>query len=199
AWVSGTVVDLPDAVGHPAFPSTMEALVGSRGTLLEAARAALEMPDVLAEARVERPRLAVPIIPTSVRTVPSASGALPKPAGGGDPREELEIACVIGRGGQALSILEASEAIFGYALVTATRLAPTIVTADELDRSNPRLVMTVEGEPFLEAAFDAARLAAIIARTSRDDDLQPGDLFVFHTEPAVVVGQRRRRVRSDSL
>ena len=31
AWVDGTVVDLPDAVGHPSFPTTMEALVEHNG------------------------------------------------------------------------------------------------------------------------------------------------------------------------
>ena len=46
AILEGEVVDLPDAVGHPAFPSTLESLVASsRGSILDAARAALERDD----------------------------------------------------------------------------------------------------------------------------------------------------------
>ena len=55
AILGGEVVDLPDAVGHPAFPTTLEGLVSSsRGTVMDAARAALErrtihIPDVRAD------------------------------------------------------------------------------------------------------------------------------------------------------
>jgi hypothetical protein len=43
AILDGRVVDLPDAVGHPAFPTTLEAFVqSSRGTVLDAARAAYD-------------------------------------------------------------------------------------------------------------------------------------------------------------
>jgi len=53
AWVHDAVVDLPDAVGHPAFPATMEALVTRhRGTALDAATAALANPSYVEEARV---------------------------------------------------------------------------------------------------------------------------------------------------
>ena len=52
AILEGEVVDLPDAVGHPAFPTTLEALVSSsRGTVLDAARAALARDDVWERAR----------------------------------------------------------------------------------------------------------------------------------------------------
>jgi 2-keto-4-pentenoate hydratase/2-oxohepta-3-ene-1,7-dioic acid hydratase in catechol pathway len=61
------VIDLPDAVGHPAFPYTMEALVARNGgTTLDAARAAFEHDDVL-DFVVEDPRLLVPILPASLR------------------------------------------------------------------------------------------------------------------------------------
>src|SRR5262249_32579834 len=41
AILEGEVVDLPDAVGHPAFPTTLEGFVASsRGTVMEAAYAA---------------------------------------------------------------------------------------------------------------------------------------------------------------
>ncbi len=63
----GHVVDLPDLVGHPAFPSTMEALVARNGgTTLDAARAAFEHEDVM-EFVVEDPVLLVPILPSSLR------------------------------------------------------------------------------------------------------------------------------------
>jgi hypothetical protein len=81
ALTGGRVVDLPDAVGHPAFPTTMEALVSSsRGTVIDAARDALERDDAL-EFAVRRPALLAPLLPTSIRTVRP-----PTPARGkGDP------------------------------------------------------------------------------------------------------------------
>ncbi|HYU56792.1 MAG TPA: fumarylacetoacetate hydrolase family protein, partial [Actinomycetota bacterium] len=63
----GRVIDLPDAVGHPAFPPTMEALVARNGgTTLDAAREAFEHDDVL-EFAVDDARLLVPILPASLR------------------------------------------------------------------------------------------------------------------------------------
>src|SRR6266508_6688215 len=45
AWVGGIVVDLPDAVGHPAFPTTMEALIALHGgTTLDAALESTDSP-----------------------------------------------------------------------------------------------------------------------------------------------------------
>src|SRR6185436_6398283 len=56
AIFEGEVVDLPDAVGHPAFPTTLEGLVSSsRGTVMDAAREALASADVL-----------TPLFPTSL-------------------------------------------------------------------------------------------------------------------------------------
>ena len=55
ALYEGSVIDLPDAVGHPAFPPTMEALVARNGgTTLDAAREAFEHDDVM-EFAVESP------------------------------------------------------------------------------------------------------------------------------------------------
>jgi 2-keto-4-pentenoate hydratase/2-oxohepta-3-ene-1,7-dioic acid hydratase in catechol pathway len=68
AWVAGTVVNLPDAVGHPAFPTTMEALVPRNGgTTLDAAREALSDPDTVREFAVPRARLLIPLLPSSLR------------------------------------------------------------------------------------------------------------------------------------
>ena len=69
------MVDLPDAVGHPAFPTTMERLVRSNGgTVLDAARAALER-DEAEECVVEHPRLLAPLIPTALRAADQGEGA----------------------------------------------------------------------------------------------------------------------------
>ena len=87
AWVDGTVVDLPDAVGHPAFPATMEALVSNNGgTLLDAARHALGQPEALQECAVRRPRLLTPLIPSSLRefVAPSSDGGTGQAGSGRD-------------------------------------------------------------------------------------------------------------------
>src|SRR5436309_1559915 len=130
AWAGEAVVDLPDAVGHPAFPSTMESLVARHGgTTMDAARAAAEHPDI-AEFAVDDPRLLTPITPTSVRTVPEFVGRPSASPRGRLTGDELEIACVLGVGGEDFSIQEAAEAIFGFTLVTAVTLGPTIVTSE---------------------------------------------------------------------
>src|SRR5207237_7233956 len=61
------VVDLPDAIGHPAFPTTMETLLQRNGgTVLDAASEALDKPDVL-DFLVPRAKLLVPVLPSSLR------------------------------------------------------------------------------------------------------------------------------------
>ena len=67
AWVGEAVVDLPTVVGHPAFPTTMEALIALHGgTTLDAAREALSHPANVKEFRVAGPRLLPPIVPISL-------------------------------------------------------------------------------------------------------------------------------------
>lgn len=61
------VVDLAAAVGHPAFPTSMEALIACGGTALDAARAALLDADERARFVVRRPRLLIPLVPRSIR------------------------------------------------------------------------------------------------------------------------------------
>ena len=66
AILGGEVVDLPDVVGHPAFPTTLEALVASsRGSVMDAARAALER-DETADHVVTQARILPPLFPTSL-------------------------------------------------------------------------------------------------------------------------------------
>jgi len=133
AWAGDVLVDLPDAVGHPAFPTTMEALVGSGGgTTLAAEREALRRPQIAEESAVREPRLLVPLIPSSLRTFVGRGEAL-SPEGRRQvvgPDEvvewpasarylgcELEIACILGRPGRKLSRSRAAASIFGYTLM----------------------------------------------------------------------------------
>jgi 2-keto-4-pentenoate hydratase/2-oxohepta-3-ene-1,7-dioic acid hydratase in catechol pathway len=77
AWVAGTVVDLPDAVGHPAFPASMESLVARNGgTTLDAARDALSRPEIVDECAVAGARLLAPIVPSALWQAPDP-GATP--------------------------------------------------------------------------------------------------------------------------
>ncbi|HEX6009337.1 MAG TPA: hypothetical protein VFZ50_04425, partial [Actinomycetota bacterium] len=70
ALLQGKVVDLPELVGHPAFPDTMERLVRRNGgTVLDAARAALERDeaDVMA-CVVDEARLLASVVPSTLRS-----------------------------------------------------------------------------------------------------------------------------------
>jgi 2-keto-4-pentenoate hydratase/2-oxohepta-3-ene-1,7-dioic acid hydratase in catechol pathway len=67
AWIAEGIVDLPEAVGHPAFPSTMEALISRNGgTVIDAVYEALDKSDVL-DYLVPRAKLLVPLLPSSLR------------------------------------------------------------------------------------------------------------------------------------
>src|ERR671915_636021 len=81
AILDGRVVDLPDAVGHPAFPATLEAFVQrSRGTVQDAAQAALERRDVLDHA-VDRPTILPPLFPRSLLLPPATQAEASADAG----------------------------------------------------------------------------------------------------------------------
>ncbi|HEX2031007.1 MAG TPA: fumarylacetoacetate hydrolase family protein [Actinomycetota bacterium] len=66
ALLQDRVIDLPDAVGDPGFPATMEALVEAGPAALDAARDALTGPGAERFA-IDDPRLLVPILPGSLR------------------------------------------------------------------------------------------------------------------------------------
>lgn len=140
AWVDGTVVDLPDAVGHPSFPATMERLVEhTGGTILDAARDILSRPEALEEFAVPEARLLIPLLPQALRGADGPVGSsLVDPATGLavlGPDEELlwpakggldmtiEVACVIRGRGTSLSRREAEQAIFGYTIVVNWRVS----------------------------------------------------------------------------
>lgn len=84
AWVAGGVIDLPDAVGHPAFPTTLEALVARNGgTTLDAAREALSEEENAGAYAVPRARLLVPLLPSSLRGFQAFRGRGQRVAAGG--------------------------------------------------------------------------------------------------------------------
>jgi hypothetical protein len=132
AWVGDTVVDLPDAVGHPAFPTTMEALLTRHGgTVLDAARHVLASSQDIRDFAIEEPRLLVPIIPASLLEFESEAGPsakprkrtlfgpgeqIPWPPAAGALDYGLELACVLGKMGSDLSPPQAARLIFGYML-----------------------------------------------------------------------------------
>ena len=141
AWVDGTVVDLPDAVGHPSFPATMERLVEhTGGTILDAAREILSHPEAIDEFAVPGAHLLIPLLPHALRGAegPLASPLIDPTTGLAvlGPDEELpwpakgalemaiEVACVIAGGGTNLSRRQAEQAIFGYTIVADWRLLP---------------------------------------------------------------------------
>jgi len=105
AIFEGEVVDLPDAVGHPAFPTTLEGLVSSsRGTVMDAARTALDRDDVF-DWRVKRPRVLTPLFPASLlspgsldveRRVIGPEQEVPWPDGAAWLEYEPKVAAVLG-------------------------------------------------------------------------------------------------------
>jgi hypothetical protein len=133
AILDGRVVDLPDAVGHPAFPSTLEAFVqSSRGTVLDAARAALERPDVKDHV-VKHARVLPPLFPRSL-LLPTAPGSMdgvdverriagpeeeiPWPAGAAWLDYEPKVAAVLGLEAADVVADEVRGHVFGYTLVS---------------------------------------------------------------------------------
>ena len=235
----GSVIDLPDAVGHPAFPPTMEALVARNGgTTLDAAREAFEHDDVM-EFAVARPRLLAPILPASLRdflafedhvklgaerrgtqvpeswyeipvyykgnhrSVIGPDETLPYPSFTEALDYELEVAAIVGRRGRDLSEKEAAERIFGYTVMNdwsardlqskemaawlgpakskdfATSLGPCVVTPDEFEPADARLVARVNGEVWSEGNLGTSRwtFPQMIAYVSQGEDVWPGDVY----------------------
>jgi hypothetical protein len=135
AILDGRVVDLPDAVGHPAFPTTLEAFVqSSRGTVLDAARAALDRDDVRTHV-VKQVRVLPPLFPRSL-LIPSAAGSvagegvdlerriagpeeeIPWPAGAAWLDYEPKVAAVLGLEAADVVADDVRSHVFGYTLVS---------------------------------------------------------------------------------
>jgi hypothetical protein len=136
AILDGRVVDLPDAVGHPAFPATLEAFVQrSRGTVHDAARAALAREDVLDHV-VDRPRILPPLFPRSLLLPGTTQAAGDPPTGDVERRiaapdedvtwpegaawldYEPKVGAVLGLEGSNVRPDDVRDHVFGYTLVS---------------------------------------------------------------------------------
>jgi fumarylacetoacetase-like protein len=190
AWVAETVVDLPDAVGHPVFPTTMEGLVGRPGgTTLEAAESALSDPEIVAECVVRRAKLLAPIrfSPLDGRGVYGPDDLVPWTRGAGGLTIHPELACVVGGTGRSLSRVAASTRVFGYSLMchwigregSATSLGPWIVTADEFTPADVAVAVRVDGRPVWEGVLgrEADPFPQMLALASRREPLRPGEVY----------------------
>ncbi len=208
AIFEGEVIDLPEAVGHPAFPTTLERLVSnSRGTLMDAARAALERSDVW-DARVKRARLLTPLFPASLIS-PSALDVTRRVVG---PEDEVPwppdaawldyhpmIAAVLGHETSHVGAGQIAPNIFGYSLVNDWRastadgaavasadgvpisIGPCVVTADELDLASILVQVKIDGRSFRSGSLNGAAdsLFSLIAEASQMAVLERGDAFAL--------------------
>lgn len=193
ALVGSRVVDLAGLVGHPAFPSTLEALIARpRGTVLDAARAALEREDELAHWTVRNARLLAPVLPPSLsedddRWVAAPSAEVVRPPLNGDTRFDVEVAAVIFRPKKPkLKPSDAGSCIFGYTLMQswfsdeafAAALGPCIVTADEFDPEE-EVVAHVNGRLWSSGtvADAAVSFEHQIVDAAKTAELLPGEVF----------------------
>ena len=200
-------MDLPSLLGHPAFPDTMERLVRSNGgTVLDAARAALER-DEAAAFVVEHPRILAALLPNALRSEGAAEVArpafgpddeIPWPADAGWLEFHPKIAAVLRRPVEdALELAEIPSVVFGYTLVAdwlARRangdpiptphgvplsIGPCVVTADELDPESAFLTVRVDGEEWVKGNLNGTALGLLrdVARASKQERLAPGEAF----------------------
>jgi len=213
------VVDLPDLVGHPAFPTTMEALVASNGgTVFDAARAALERDEAAAFVAAGA-RLVAPLLPTSlrsrgavegVRTVAGPDDEVSWPEGGGWLDYQPKVVAVLRRPARNLGGKEAAGAVFGYTLVSdwtlrdasgdptprpeglPVAIGPCIATPDEIDPQTVFVTVRVDGEEWAKGNLNGAArdLLEEVARASRLEELVAGEAFAVSPFAAVGVEHR---------
>ena len=221
AILESEVVDLPDAVGHPAFPTTLEGLVSSsRGTVMDAARAALERDDVWSQ-RVKRPRVLASIFPTSLlspgtleveRRLVGPEQDVPWPAGAAWLEYEPKIAAVLADETSRVEPDEVSQRIFGYTLVNdwAARSAsgdpvetadglpiaigPCIVTVDEIEPQRLYLRVKVDGREIEKGNLNGAALSlfGLVSAASKLAVLARGDAFALGPFERPVSDPRRQ-------
>jgi len=170
----------------------MEALVSRpRGTVLDAARTALERDDVK-EWIVLGAKLLPPILPPSLgeqdhKWIVAPEAEIPCPNGDGGLRFDLEVAAVIFRPKKPkLKPAQAKECIFGYTLMSywasgedfAASLGPCIVTADDFDDKTEVVVRVNDKEWSRGTLADAETpFAEQIVKASKTDELLPGEVF----------------------
>jgi hypothetical protein len=186
AWVDGIVVDLPDAVGHPAFPRTLEELVAHNGgTMMEAARAALHHPDVVEEFGVARPHLLAALLPRAVCEFAPATEAagtavaspvapilppdavIPWPRRASGMECRVELGTIVGGRGRDLTLRQAGRILFGTTILVrwsgqdaahsaAISLGPAVVTVDEIDADGASVRVLVDGQLRADASLERA-------------------------------------------
>ncbi len=208
AILEGEVVDLPDAVGHPAFPSTLEGLVtSSRGTVMNAARTALERDDVWAW-RVKRPRILTPLFPSSLltprvmeveRPIIGPQQHVPWPSGAAWLDYEPMVAAVLAVETSRIGSDDVPDRVLGYTLVSDWRarsadgspvetaegvpiaIGPCVVTPDELDPQAMFVQVKVDGDEIAKGNLNGAaiNLYGLIAESSRLGVLERGDAFAL--------------------
>jgi hypothetical protein len=189
ACVGEAVVDLPEAVGHPAFPPTMEALVQHiGGSILDAANDILEDQEIVDECAVKRPTLLPAILPSSKRIgFINEKGRETTPAAG---CFAAGLACIIGAG-RAPRMSRHEPGIFGYTLAahwvgdkngaSRTSLGPCIVTPDHLHTAGVELRLQIDGEPVGTKVLERPNefLGAVVGDSSRHARLEAGDVLVW--------------------
>ncbi len=214
AILEGEVVDLPDAVGHPAFPTTLEGLVSSsRGSVMDAARAALQRDDAW-NWRVPKPRILTPLFPHSLlspramdveRRIVGPEQPVPWPAGAAWLDYEPMVAAVVGNEASKVSADEVRADVFGYTLVNDWRarsadgapvgsaegvpisIGPCVVTADDLDPQAMFVQVKVDDHDVLKGNLNGAAtsLFELISSVSRHAVLERGDAFALGPFPPV--------------
>jgi len=209
AIVESEVVDLPDAVGHPAFPTTLEGLVSSsRGTVMDAARTALARGDVMGW-RVRRPRILTPLFPASLltpgsldveRPVIGPEQEVPWPEGAAWLEYEPKVAAVLGLETSPEDPFEPSRHLFGYTLVSDWQardasgapvahadglpigIGPCVVTPDEVDPQTMFLLVRIDDEEIAKGNLNgtATDLFRAIADASAVAPLGRGDALALN-------------------
>lgn len=185
----------------------MERLVrGNGGTVLDAARAALER-DEAGTYVVDGARLLAPILPTSLRSVDATEGSrrvvgpmaeIPWPPGAGWLEFHPKIAAVLRRPVEdALQFEETPSAVLGYTLVgdwrarsasghpipspegVAVAIGPCVVTTDELDPQTAFVTVRVDGEEWVKGNLNGTARGMLrdLARASRAERLAAGEAF----------------------
>lgn len=207
ALLEGRVVDLPDLIGHPAYPSTMERLVRSNGgTVLDAARAALTRDDA-ERFVVPQVRLLAPLLPTTLRTADAEVAArpvvgpddlVPWPEGAGWLEFRPKIAAVLRRPvDDPLGREHVPSVVLGYTLIgdflihpgsgdpgakaegSPLALGPCVATPEELDPQTAYVTVCVDGQEWAKGNLNgtARTLLADVATASQEERLSAGEAF----------------------
>jgi 2-keto-4-pentenoate hydratase/2-oxohepta-3-ene-1,7-dioic acid hydratase in catechol pathway len=185
----------------------MERLVRSNGgTVLDAARAALERDDAQAYV-VPGARLLAPVLPSALRSADAVEGArpvigpdgtLPWPAEAGWLEFQPKIAAVLRRPvDDPLGREQVPGVVLGYTMIgdflihpgsgdpetraegSPLALGPCVATPDELDPQTACVTVCVDGREWAKGNLNgtARTLLADVARASREERLSAGEAF----------------------